>query len=54
MVVGSMFLTVAPAQAATCSNTPPITEEDVSLEDACRVAAQVICGVVAKGRSCLM
>jgi hypothetical protein len=33
-----------PAQAAYC---------DDSIDDACRVAAQVICGVLAKGRPCL-
>ena len=33
-----------PAQAWTC---------DESIEDACRTAATVICGVVAKGRPCI-
>ncbi len=38
------LLFAAPAQAMTCED---------ELEDACRTAAVVICGVVAKGRPCL-
>jgi hypothetical protein len=49
VVLASVFLALSafgsrPADAMTCAP---------DLEDACRVAATVICGVVAKGQPCL-
>jgi len=40
----STFAIARPAQAMTCAP---------DLEDACRIVATVVCGVVAKGKPCL-
>jgi hypothetical protein len=44
VVTATSLMFAAPSQASTC---------DDSIEDACRVAATVICKVVAKGQPCL-